>query len=238
MTSTMPHSADSAASPEAPEAPSEVTDEELVERVLHGELAHFELLMRRHNQRLFRVVRSIISDDVEAEDVVQDAYVRAYSHLDQFEGRAAFGTWLTRIAVHEARARIRKAGRFTPLEAVTGPRAETEIPDSNGGSSGPEDDASSRELQRVLTRAIDALPDSHRSVFVLREVEGLSTAETAEVLDLSEANVKVRLHRARTRLRADIDRRLGTAARKLFAFAGHRCDRTVAAVLERISSLD
>lgn len=221
-----------------PVASPEVTDDELVERVRHGEITQFELLMRRHNQRLFRVVRSILPDDAEAEDVVQDAYVRAYSHLDQFEGRAQFSTWLTRIAVHEARARIRRGSRYAPLETLTGPRPVTELPDSNGSSNGPEDAASSRELQRVLTRAIDALPDSHRSVFVLREVEGLSTAETAEVLGLSEANVKVRLHRARATLRADIDRRLGVAARKLFAFAGHRCDRTVEAVLRRIVEIE
>lgn len=232
MTSTQPNRIESTPAADA----SEVSDEQLVEWVRQGDLSHFELLMRRQNQRLFRVVRSIVRDEAEAEDVVQDAYVRAYSHLDQFEGRARFATWLTRIAVHEARARIRRGSRYAPLEEATGPRPVSELPDSNGGSNGPEDEASGRELQKILTRAIDKLPDSHRSVFVLRDVEGLSTAETAEILGLSEANVKVRLHRARTALRADIDRRLGIATRKLFAFAGERCDRTVKAVLERITT--
>lgn len=216
----------------------EMTDEELVDRVRGGELAWFELLMRRYNQRLYRVTRSILRNEAEAEDVIQDAYVRAYTHLDQFEGRARFATWLTKIAVYEARARLKRGRRFTALEdSETG---LMKIPPDQMPPAGPTDDpenaAASRQLGQVLDAAIGALPESLREVFVLREIEGLSTAETAECLELSEANVKVRLHRARQSLRGDIDRRLGDAARHLYPFAGERCDRIVKNVLARITS--
>lgn len=217
----------------------EIPDESLVERVLQGELGWFELLMRRHNQRLFRVTRAILGSDTEAEDVTQDAYVRAYSHLSQFEGRARFSTWLTKIAVYEARERARKGRRFTPLEE---PDNVTEIHHlsvlRSPSGDDPESSAASRELGACLHAAVDALPETLREVFVLREVEGLSTAEVAECLEISLANVKVRLHRARAALQKDIDRRLGAATRSLYGFDGERCDRLVHRVLERISRLD
>jgi RNA polymerase sigma-70 factor, ECF subfamily len=185
--------------------------------------------MRRHNQRLFRLARSVVRDDREAEDVVQEAYLRAFTHLDQFAGRARFATWLSRIALHEALARVRRGRRFAAL-----PEEETlsDLPASP--RSGPEDRAANRELAAALAAAVDALPESHRAVFVLREVEGLSTAETAEVLGLSQPNVKVRLHRARAALRADLERRLGGEIPRLWAFDGERCDRVVAGVVERL----
>lgn len=184
--------------------------------------------MRRHNQRLFRLARAVVRDDREAEDVVQEAYVRAFTHLDQFAGRARFATWLSRIALHEALARVRRGRRFAAL-----PEEET-LSDLQNPRPGPEDRASNRELAAALAAAVDTLPESHRAVFVLREVEGLSTAETAEVLGLSEPNVKVRLHRARAALRADLERRLGGEVPRLWAFDGERCDRVVAGVVERL----
>jgi len=217
----------------------EVPDEELVERVLQGEIAWFELLMRRYNQRLFRVTRAILGSSAEAEDVTQDAYVRAYTHLGQFEGRARFATWLTKIAVYEARERVRKQRRFTPLEephGVTDIRPPTLLRTAPGDD--PESSAAARELGAVLREAVDELPKPLREVFVLRQVEGLSTAETAECLEITAANVKVRLHRARTTLQSDLDRRLGEAARSLYGFDGERCDRLVRRVLERIAHLD
>lgn len=217
----------------------EVPDEELVERVLQGEPAWFELLMRRYNQRLFRVTRAILGNAAEAEDVTQDAYVRAYTHLGQFEGRARFATWLTKIAVYEARERARKGRRFTPLEelqGVTDIRRPTLLRTAPGDD--PESSAAARELGAVLQDAVDELPENLREVFILRQVEGLSTAEAAECLDISSANVKVRLHRARTVLQSEVDRRLGEAARSLWGFDGERCDRLVRRVLERISHLD
>lgn len=217
----------------------ELSDEEVVERVLQGERAWFELLMRRHNQRLFRVTRAILGSDAEAEDVTQDAYVRAYSHLGQFEGRSRFATWLTKIAVYEARDRARKRRRFTPLEeldSVTKIQPWTILRTPPGDD--PESSAAGRELGTFLQAAVDALPEPLREVFILREVEGLSTADSAECLEISTANVKVRLHRARAALQSDLDRRLGTAARTLYGFDGERCDRLVHRVLERISRLE
>lgn len=184
--------------------------------------------MRRHNQRLFRLARAVVRDDREAEDVVQDAYVRAFTHLGQFEGRARFATWLSRIALHEALARVRRRRRFAALpEEVT-------LSDLPNPRPGPEDRAANRELAAALAAAVDALPESHRAVFVLRDVEGLSTAETAEVLGLSQPNVKVRLHRARAALRADLERRLGGEVPRLWSFDGERCDRVVTSVLARL----
>ena len=147
------------------------TDEEIVERVLAGETALFELLMRRYNQRVYRVTRAIVGDEGEAEDVTQDAYVRAFEHLDQFAGRARFSTWLTRIAVHEASARRRRRGRQTDLEES--------MPTLASAGAGPEQRAADHELRQAIEDAVDALPEVYGSVFMLREVRGLSTAETA-----------------------------------------------------------
>lgn len=194
-----------------------------------GEAGAFAELMRRHNQRLFRLARAVVRDDREAEDVVQEAYVRAFTHLDRFEGRARFATWLSRIALHEALARVRRGRRFAALgEEETVSDLPASLP------RGPEERAANRELAAALAAAVDALPESHRAVFVLREVEGLSTAETAEVLGLSEPNVKVRLHRARAALRADLERRLGGEVPRLWSFAGERCDRVVTGVMEKL----
>jgi RNA polymerase sigma-70 factor (ECF subfamily) len=204
------------------------TDEEIVERVLGGETTLFELLMRRYNQRLYRVTRAIVRDEAEAEDVTQDAYVRAFEHLDQFAGRARFSTWLTRIAVHEASARLRRRGRQIDIEES--------MPTLASAAAGPEQRAADHELGQVIEAAVDALPQVYGSVFMLREVEGLSTAETAACLDINGETVKTRLHRARALLRNHITARIGVAARETFQFAGARCDRTVAAVMARITS--
>jgi len=183
--------------------------------------------MRRYNQRLFRTVRALTPNDAEAEDVLQEAYVNAYHHLAQFEGRAKFSTWLTRIAIHEALARRKTRGRLTTIE-------DLELRPAMDPT--PEEKATSSELRGVLQRAIENLPEPLRVVFMMREVEGLDTEETAACLGLSAANVKVRLFRARGLLRDAIDRELGSEVRKLHAFAGARCDAIVARVLSRISS--
>jgi RNA polymerase sigma-70 factor (ECF subfamily) len=205
---------------------STLSDEEVVDRVLRGETALFELIMRRYNQRLYRIARAIVRDDGEAEDVTQDAYVRAFEHLDQFAGRARFSTWLTRIAVHEASARLRRRGRHIDIEE--------NMPTLASPAAGPEQRAAQHELGQAIENAIDALPEVYGAVFMLREVEGLSTAETAACLDINEETVKTRLYRARILLRNHITARIGVAARESFQFAGARCDRTVAAVMARI----
>jgi RNA polymerase sigma-70 factor (ECF subfamily) len=212
-----------------------LSDEDVVARVLAGDTPLFEILMRRYNQRLYRVARSVLRDDDEAEDVMQQAYVEAYTHLAQFAGRAKLSTWLTRIAFHEAIARWKRrrregTSRFSP---------ESEEDAMNRVISAeptPEHQALQGELRGQLESAIDALPAIYRAVFVLREVEGLSTAETALCLDIREDAVKTRLHRARALLRAELYRRAGATAGSAFAFHLSRCDRVVAAVFARLAT--
>jgi RNA polymerase sigma-70 factor (ECF subfamily) len=208
-------------------APTALSDEEVVGRVLAGDLSLFEILMRRYNQRLFRVARGILADDGEAEDVVQEAYVRAFRELASFRGEALFSTWLTRIACHEALARARKRRR---LVSITG----GEPPDRPSAASGPERELENRELQAVLQEAVEILPDPLRSVFCLREVEGLSTEETGDALGLTVENVRVRLHRAKRTLRQTLDERIGREVRRLYLFDGPRCDRMVEEVFARL----
>ena len=210
-----------------------ISDDDVVSRVRAGETGLYEMLMRRYNQRLFRVIRSVVMNDDEAEDVLQEAWVRAYEHLDQFAGRASFSTWVTRIAFHEALARTRKNRRWTPLENPEGEiMAEAERRQTTAET--PEMQAERSQLGRMLQAAVDGLPETYRSVFVLREVEQLSTTETAECLELSEEAVKTRLHRSRALLRRDLESRLGPAISEAYAFLGARCDRIVTRVLERI----
>lgn len=213
-----------------PRSPSLVdeslSDAEIVALVRGGERQLYEQLMRRHNQSVFRTLRALLRSDSEAEDVAQEAWVRAYFALDQFAGRASFSTWVVRIALNEGLARLKSASRFQELPMAT---LSTREPS-------PEQQAGRAELRRLLAETIDELPDTLRLVFVLREVEGRSTSEAAEILGLSEENVKVRLHRARAGLRRAIERRLGDEVHQLHAFAGERCDRVVAAVLARIAS--
>ena len=209
-------------------------DEEVVRRVLEGETALFEIVMRRYNQRLYRMSRAILRDDAEAEDVMQEAYVRAYQHLDQFAGRAQFATWLTRIAIHEALARVRRRGRLEqlgPEDSTDGDGAMNVSPVRN-----PEDQASASELGRVLEEAILSIPEQYRLVLMMRDVEQMSTSDTAAALDLSEENVKVRLHRARAMVRRKLFTQVGSEAPAAFGFMGVRCDRVVAVVMERIRS--
>ena len=205
-----------------------VSDEELVSRIVAGDVSLFELLMRRHNQRVYRTVRAVLGTDDDAEDVMQQAYLNAYSHLRQFAGDARFTTWLTRIAVNEALARRRRGSRFVQGdEEMTLRLADAQTPD-------PEQQAATSELRTVMEREVASLSDAFRTVFVMREIEGLSTAETAEVLGISEDLVKTRLHRARATLRESLYRAAGITIDTLFTFGNARCDRVVANVMERI----
>jgi RNA polymerase sigma-70 factor, ECF subfamily len=208
-------------------------DDEVVRRVRHGETSLFEILMRRYNQRLYRVARSILRDDTEAEDVMQHAYVAAYTHLDQYAGRAQFSTWLTRIAIYEALARARRRGR----EVLTGPWPGTDddaVSLLRSAWPDPEQQVLEGEMRNLLESAIEALPVSYRSVFVLREVEGLSTAETADCLGVSADVVKTRLHRARALLRCELLERAGPAS-TVYPFPCPRCDRVVNAVFAQLN---
>ncbi len=212
------------------------SDEEVVKRVLAGETALYELLMRRHNQRLYRVARAILRDDAEAEDVMQDAYVRAYRSLSGFEGRAKFVTWLTRIAVNEALARSRKHFRFRSLDASDEMNGDDMDAVMSTGRN-PEQETYDRELASVLQKAVLTLSDEHRVVFVLRDVEGLSTEETAKCLNLTQDNVKVRLHRAHAALRKHFSGAIGATASSCFQFHAARCDRVVANVFQTLGVL-
>ena len=210
-----------------------LSDEEVVARVLAGETAMFEIIMRRHNQRLYRVARAILRNDTEAEDVMQDAYVRAYEHLDQFAGRAKFSTWLTRIAVHEALARQHRANRYQELE----PMSEREGDPMDRLASlapDPEQQAAGSEIRRLLEEEVEKLPDTYRAIFMLRDIEELDTSEAAEILEITEENVKVRLHRARAMLRKSLYARAGMERKEAFSFHAVRCDRVVKNVFERI----
>ncbi len=213
-------------------AQSELRDEEVVSRVLAGETALFEILMRRYNQRLYRMSRMILRDDGEAEDVMQDAYVRAYEHLHQFAGKAAFSTWLTRIAIHEALARKRRRSRIDELDAM--PSNGETMPSLKSSAPNPEVSIANVEARQLLEEAIDQLPEAYRAVVVLREVEEMSVAETAESLGVSDAVVKTRLHRAHAMLRKALYAQARGRATDLYQFHAVRCDRVVKAVFERI----
>ena len=208
------------------------SDADLIDRIRKGEKPLFEAVMRRYNQRLFRLARSLLRDDSEAEDVLQDAYVRAYSHLDQLEDASRLGSWLSHIVVHECRARLRKRSRHMQLVDQAGKGAPVRI--VPGPTANPEEQAVSHQLGSVLTGAIDSLSIGYRAVFVLRDVEGLSTAEVANSLGITEMAVKTRLHRARASLRDELFSRIGAAALPPFSFDGARCDRIVDSVLSRI----
>jgi RNA polymerase sigma-70 factor, ECF subfamily len=210
-----------------------LSDEEVVARVLAGETGMFEIVMRRHNQRLYRVARAILRNDGEAEDVMQDAYVRAYEHLGQFAGRAKFSTWLTRIAVHEALVRQHRGNRYQELELVS--EREGDPMDRFASMAlNPEQQASNSEIRRLLEEAVERLPDDYRTVFMLRDVEEMSTTDAADVLEITEENVRVRLHRARALLRESLYARAGMGMKEAFDFHAVRCDRVVKNVFERI----
>ncbi len=207
-----------------------LSDEEIVTRILAGETPLFEVLMRRHNEQVYRAARAILRDEREAEDVMQEAYVNAYTHLAQFDGRAKFSTWLTKIAVYEALARARRRGRYQSLDDRS---LETLMPITSSPT--PEREAFGREIGAFIESAVDALGDGYREVFMLRQVQGLSTAETAEVLGVSDDVVKTRFSRARQSLQQHLLDRVGDAATDAFTFGQGRCDSVVNAVMKSIS---
>jgi RNA polymerase sigma-70 factor (ECF subfamily) len=217
---------------ENPAGDDGLSDLELVDRILAGERAQFELLVRRNNQRVYRIVRAILHDDGEAEDTVQYAHVAAFRQLEQFRGASSYATWLTRIAVNEAYGRLRRRKRrvVVSLEEAGGEEA------TMSPLASPEDETYNHELGRLLERNIDELPDALRVVFVMREVEEVDTAETATTLGLSEAAVRVRLHRARAALQTSLTRAMA-AAPEAFRFDGERCQRMVRAVLSELELL-
>ncbi len=213
-------------------------DSDLVEAVRDGDEGAFVTLMRRNNQRLYRVAYAILRDAAEAEDVVQETYLRGYEKLGSLTDTAAVGAWFARIAANDALDRYRRRRRQPAVSLSAGrPSAEAAMPaDPNflTSSPDPERSAASRELRPLLEAAIDALPDSFRAVFVMRAVEQMSVAETAECLGIGHATVKTRLYRARRLLRRALADHVGASWGEAYPFLGERCDRIVAAVIRRL----
>jgi RNA polymerase sigma-70 factor (ECF subfamily) len=203
-------------------------DADLVAQVLGGDKAAYETLIRRYNQRLFRAARAIVRDDDEAEDVVQQVWVAAYQGLAGFRGESALATWLTRIVVNEALARRRRQKKGEHLSLID------EEAQAVSDRRSPEEEAADGELGRLLEAHIDRLSDIYREVLVLRDVEEMTTAETAACLAISEEAVRVRLHRARRDLQSSLSEAIGTSLPRAFRFAGARCDRIAAHVMAAI----
>jgi RNA polymerase sigma-70 factor, ECF subfamily len=214
-----------------PQNPS-LTDESIVSRVVAGDTAAFELLMRRHNQRVFRAVRAVLKDDDDAEDAMQQAYIAAFTHLADFGGRARFSTWLVRIAVHEALGKLRRTKRLVSLDGEDAEVEEAVMTTTR--TRNPEEVASDVELRALLVEAVDALPIGFRTVFVMRAVEEMSSGDTAEALGIPEETVRTRLHRARGLLREQLAEKLERSAPSVYEFHLSRCDRVVAAVFSHI----
>lgn len=219
--------------------PSQATDLDLASMVAAGDAGAFEVLMRRHNGALYRTARSILRDDAEAEDVVQESYLLAYRKMAGFRGDASLSTWLTRIVVNEASGRLRKTRRRADIiELVPGAAGvdleEDAMNSERGAPETPDDAALRAEARRLIEARIDALPDSLRTVFMLRAVEDLSVQETAAILGIPEATVRSQYFRARGLLREALARDFDNAAGSAFSFDGVRCDRIVAGVLARL----
>jgi RNA polymerase sigma-70 factor, ECF subfamily len=214
-----------------------LADEDIVRRVRGGERDLFELLLRRHNQRVYRAVRAVIRDEVEVEDVMQQAYVLAFQHLGQFAGAARFSTWLCRIAINEAFGRVRQARRLVLVALEDSEEADTPMNRAAQESSArtPEQEAETREIVALVERTLDALPEKYRTVLILREIEGLSTAEVSVALGTSEDVVKTRLHRARALLAEEVSAVEPSHMARAFPFDARRCDRVVGAVMRRIA---
>ena len=217
---------------------SGLDDKALVALSLQRDEAAFRLIMQRHNRRLYRLARSVLGNDAEAEDVVQETYVRAFTHLEGFRGEARLSTWLTRIALHEALGRIRDQRPTTDLDHLDAINEQGEarvifLPSARQDSN-PEASAARAEVRRLLERAVDQLPGPFRSVFVMRDIEEMSVEETATHLGLRPETVKTRLHRARRLLRQSLSGTLASTLVDAFPFGGARCAHITEVVLDRL----
>ncbi|TPL71537.1 RNA polymerase sigma factor [Mesorhizobium sp. B2-3-15] len=206
-------------------------DLELAQRAVARDGAAFRTIIKTHNQRLYRIARGVVRNDAEAEDIVQEAYVRAFAHLESFRGNASLGTWLSRIVINEALGRLRKRRRTVAMPE--NPQAEI-IQFPLNPSDDPERTMAQRQILQLVERATDSLPDIYRMVFVARVIEGLSIEETSELLGVRPQTVKTRLHRARALLRKALDDQIGPVLLEAFPFAGRRCERLTAAVMKRL----
>ena len=217
-------------------APLGIADAELVARARERDEAAIRSIMQANNRRLYRLARGILRNDAEAEDVVQETYVRAFTHLAEFRGDSRLSTWLARIAMNEALGRLRRQRpgvEWTSLPPGTLEAQIIQFPLS-GASEDPEKSMAQREIQHVVEHAIDDLPEAFRIVFITRVIEGMNVEETAEILGLKPETVKTRLHRARAMLRDNVEKKIGPVVLEAFPFAGRRCERLCDAVLKRL----
>jgi RNA polymerase sigma-70 factor, ECF subfamily len=217
-------------------APTGTTDAELVRRARARDEAAIRAIMQANNRRLYRIARGILRNDGEAEDVVQETYVRAFTHLQDFRGDSSLATWLARIAMNEALGRLRRTRPSVDFSTLAPGVLEAQIiqfPHSSA-SEDPERSMAQREIQGIVEHAIDELPDSFRLVFITRVIEGMNVEETAEILGVKPETVKTRLHRARAMLRENVEKKIGPVVMEAFPFAGKRCERLTDAVLKRL----
>jgi RNA polymerase sigma-70 factor, ECF subfamily len=217
-------------------APVATEDADLVRRALGREETAVRSIMQANNRRLYRLARGILRNDSEAEDVVQETYVRAFTHLGDFRGDSSLATWLSRIAMNEALGRLRRHRPGVEWSSLPEGTLEAQIiqfPHS-GTSEDPEKSMAQRQIQHVVEHAIDELPDPFRMVFITRVIEGMNVEETAEILGLKPETVKTRLHRARTMVRDNVEKKIGPVVMEAFPFAGKRCERLTQAVLKRL----
>ena len=217
-------------------APVGATDAELVQRALARDELAVRAIIKTHNRRLYRLARGILRNDGEAEDVVQETYVRAFTHLADFRGDSSLSTWLSRIAMNEALGRLRRERPGVELSSLPQGALEAQIIQFPlmSAADDPEKSMAQREIQHVVEGAIDELPEPFRIVFITRVLEGMNIEETAEILDLKPETVKTRLHRARAMLRDNVEKKIGPVIMEAFPFAGRRCDRLTEAVLKRL----
>src|SRR4051794_36889873 len=211
-----------------------VGDADLVQRARGREEAAIRAIMQSNNRRLYRIARGILRNDSEAEDVVQETYVRAFTHLESFRGDSSLATWLARIAMNEALGRLRRQRPSVEFSSLPPGVLEAQIIQFPHSSEDPEKTMAQREIQHVVEHAIDDLPEAFRIVFITRVIEGMNVEETAELLDLKPETVKTRLHRARTMLRENVEKKIGPVVMQAFPFAGKRCERLTEAVLRRL----
>lgn len=213
--------------------PGKIADNEIVERVLKGEKVLFEILLRRYNQTLYRVIRSYLKQDEDVEDAMQDTYLKAFEKLPQFRGTAAFSTWLIRIGINEALLRIRSLSKEQKLyihEDISSADKIIQFPDTKRMN--PEKQTIQHETRQFIEQAIDQLPEKYRVIYVLKEIEGIENQEIANCLGITNANVKVRLHRAKSLMKESLYKL--SLGKDIFEFGNRKCDKLVDYVMQRI----
>jgi len=214
----------------------QASDADLVRRAVARDASAFRTIMQTYNRRLYRLARGIVRNDAEAEDIVQEAYYRAFTHLVEFRGDSSLATWLSRIAINEALGCVRSQRPTVDLATFETQRTPAEIiqfPLTSKGDD-PEQTMAQRQILQLVEQATDKLPEVYRVVFITRVIEGMSVEETAEILGIRSETVKTRLHRARRLVREQLDKQIGPVLMDAFPFAGRRCERVTATVMRRL----